>query len=247
MFSFVETCRSGPLTLLLDYDGTLVPIADTPDLATPDADLLELLAALTHRPQRAVHLVSGRARRPLETWFNDLPAALWAEHGFWHRIAPGTPWRAAGAVPSDALRQVRPILDRAAIALPGAFVEEKSASLAWHYRLADEHQAAVFVPDLRHKLDNALHGTSLERLEGNMVIEVRLRGVSKALAARSVGANHAPAGAVLAIGDDITDGELFAALPDSAITIAVGPHPTIAKYQLPDPDAARQLLRALVA
>jgi trehalose-6-phosphatase len=34
------------LVLALDYDGTLVPFADAPDLAVPDAELLDLLAHL---------------------------------------------------------------------------------------------------------------------------------------------------------------------------------------------------------
>ena len=74
-----------PLALVLDYDGTLVPIAQTPDLALPDPDLLDLLAALASRRDTAVHLVSGRSQELLDEWFGHLPLALWAEHGCYHR------------------------------------------------------------------------------------------------------------------------------------------------------------------
>ncbi|MGH9374081.1 MAG: trehalose-phosphatase, partial [Vicinamibacterales bacterium] len=69
------------LALLLDYDGTLVPIAPTPELAQPQADLLSLLGALAARPGTCVHLVSGRPSAVLGTWFDSLPLVLWAEHG----------------------------------------------------------------------------------------------------------------------------------------------------------------------
>ena len=48
------------LLLLLDYDGTLVPYTPTPELARPDATLLELLEELTRRPGTELHVVSGR-------------------------------------------------------------------------------------------------------------------------------------------------------------------------------------------
>jgi trehalose-6-phosphatase len=52
---------SGDLCLLLDYDGTLVPIASSPHRATPDDDLLELLDTLAQRRGFRVDIVSGRA------------------------------------------------------------------------------------------------------------------------------------------------------------------------------------------
>jgi trehalose 6-phosphate synthase/phosphatase len=238
--------RSGPLTLLLDYDGTLVPIAPTPDLAVPDVELLNLLATVSKRAELVLHIVSGRPRDILDAWFSKLPASLWAEHGFWHRLAPGLAWVAAGDIPTEALRAIRPLFDLAAATTTGSFVEEKSASLAWHYRQADLQNGEEAALALRATLDGALGGTPLERLDGNKVIEVRPRGISKALVARHVWAERVADTAVVAIGDDITDGELFEALPDSAITIAVGQGATGAKYHVIDHHDARDLLRALV-
>jgi trehalose 6-phosphate synthase/phosphatase len=51
---------------------------------------------------------------------------------------------------------------------------------------------------------------------------------------------------VLAIGDDRTDEDLFAALPPEAISIRVGPGPTRARYHLDGVPAVRSLLRSLV-
>jgi trehalose 6-phosphate synthase/phosphatase len=80
------------LLLLLDYDGTLVPFARSPELAAPDGELRDLLAALAAKPGARVHVVSGRRRDTLERWLGDLPLGLHAEHGYWSRAARGEPW-----------------------------------------------------------------------------------------------------------------------------------------------------------
>jgi len=77
--------KASPVAILLDYDGTLVPIAETPEQAQPDRPLIELIAALAARPRTMVLMVSGRARDTLEEWFGRLPIELWAEHGVWCR------------------------------------------------------------------------------------------------------------------------------------------------------------------
>ena len=61
------------LVLLLDYDGCLVPFAPIPELAHPDAELLALLRALAARPRTEVHIVSGRKRDDIRSWFGELP------------------------------------------------------------------------------------------------------------------------------------------------------------------------------
>ena len=88
------------LLLLLDYDGTLVPFAATPELARPDAGLVALLGAIAARPDTEVHVVSGRAREALDHWLGHLPVWLHAEHGFWSR-AP----RLAGVGPRRRARR----------------------------------------------------------------------------------------------------------------------------------------------
>jgi trehalose 6-phosphate synthase/phosphatase len=83
-------------------------------------------------------------------------------------------------------------------------------------------------------------------LEGKKVIEVRFRGISKAIVA--TGGDKEPAGArtVVAFGDDRTDEDLFRALPPSSLTVAVGQPLASAKYQISDHKVARQVLRSLL-
>src|SRR5512135_2820995 len=60
----------GHVTLFLDYDGTLVPIAPTPAEAVPDAELLDLLRFVAERPALRAVILSGR---PLEELHRMLP------------------------------------------------------------------------------------------------------------------------------------------------------------------------------
>src|SRR5690606_14262055 len=59
--------------LLLDYDGTLVPLEQRPEQAWPRPELKELLGELARREHTEVHVVSGRPRPVLDEWLGDLP------------------------------------------------------------------------------------------------------------------------------------------------------------------------------
>jgi trehalose 6-phosphate synthase/phosphatase len=241
-----EARRDRPLRLLLDYDGTLVPLARSPELAAPDQELLTLLDMLVSSPNVHVDLVSGRPRRNIEDWFGHLPIDLWAEHGFWHRDDLGRHWTAAASVTVDWMARLRPLLEQFTDATPGSSLEVKSASVAWHYRRAQREFGSRQAHELRMLLGDTLSNQPLEVLEGSKVIEVRLRGVNKGLVARHVAESALPGALVVAIGDDRTDDDLFGALTPDHVTVAVGQRPTRASYRLNDYRAVRRLLRLLV-
>jgi trehalose 6-phosphate synthase/phosphatase len=236
-----------PLAILLDYDGTLVPIARTPDEATPDAALMQLIAALVKRPKTMVLLVSGRARDTLEAWFGELPIELWAEHGVWHKPIGAAAWHSALTVPCcDWLDDVRAMMDEFAAATPGAVVEVKSSSVAWHYRLAGRGFGRAQARELRLALSRRLVDCPAEVIEGKRVLEVRPRGATKGAVVQHLLARQpAPAG-IVAFGDDRTDEEMFAALPMNAVGIHVGPGASLARYRLRHPAAVRTFLTALL-
>jgi trehalose 6-phosphate synthase/phosphatase len=237
---------AGRLRLLLDYDGTLVPLARAPHLARPDAELLGLLESLATAPGIEVDIVSGRSHQTMAEWFGRLPVSLWAEHGFWHRAAVDLEWRPALPVTRDWMRRIRPILDQFVASTPGSHVEVKSVSLAWHYRTAPREFGARQAHELRMLLGELLSNQPLEVLEGKKVIEVRFRGISKAIVADRAAAVPSPGTTLVAIGDDLTDEELFAALPPDAVTVAVGHRPSRARFHLDDHRAVRRTLRRIL-
>ncbi len=243
--AFAEIRRTRPLRLLLDYDGTLVPIARAPELAVPDDEVLLLLDDLSSSRGIAVDIVSGRPREFLERWFGDLGASLWAEHGFWHRRAGGAAWHGASAVNLDWMERITPILDQFTADTPGARLEVKSASLAWHYREAPREFGRRQANELRLVLGTMLRNQPVAVLEGKCVIELRLRGVGKAAIGERIRREDTHTD-IVAIGDDKTDDELFRALGPEAMTVAVGGAASSARFRLADVRAVRRLLASLL-
>jgi trehalose 6-phosphate synthase/phosphatase len=240
--ALTDALRAPMLRLLLDYDGTLVPLARAPELASPDDDLLRLLERLSQVPGMEVELVSGRPREALEAWFGCLPIPLWAEHGFWYRSLPGEPWEPAARVRADWMKRIMPILEQFTVSTPGSRIELKTAAIAWHFRGAEREFGARQAHELRMLLGDALSNQPLEVLEGRKVVEVRIRGIGKAVVARE----GRPPGVTIAFGDDRTDEELFRALPRSSITVAVGQPLAAARYRVDGPQVVRQILRMVI-
>jgi len=192
-----------------------------------------------------VHLASGRPREVIDGWFGNLPIGLWAEHGLWYRAAPGEAWQKRADVPTDWMTEIRERMEEFVALAPGARLEEKSASLAWHYRLVDPATGEAQAAALKRELERRVAGRAIEVLEGHKVIEVRQAIVDKGSVVRDIVAG-APEGALfIAIGDDRTDEDMFAALPPGGVAIRVGAGDSAAPYRLDSPTAVRALLGAL--
>ena len=234
------------LVLLLDYDGTLVPFAPIPAMAEPDDQLVALLRELADRPNTEVHIVSGRTQGALERWFGALPIGLHAEHGLLSRLPGASEWAAGIPGPQSWRSDVLAVMRDFAAQTPGAMVEEKSGGLAWHYRLVEPELGASRAFALRLALTRLLERAPADILPGSKVIEVVTRGVNKGRLIPFVAA-RIPAGALLvAIGDDRTDEDLFAALPPGALAIHVGPEVTAAPIRLESVPDVLSLLRAVL-
>ncbi len=237
--------REAPARLvMLDYDGTLAPLAPMPDLAAPDQPLLELLASLAAHPHTEVHVLTGRTRASIERWLGKLPVGLHAEHGFWSRTDGG--WVANGTPIDDWKGRVRAALADFVSRTPGALLEEKTAALALHYRGSDPTLVSERMRELRSLLREIVGGLPLELMDGAKVLEVRQRGVNKGIVAAGLLAKVDARAAVLAAGDDRTDEDMFAVLPHTAISIHVGPGRSAALHHVETPAALRLLLRSLV-
>jgi trehalose 6-phosphate synthase/phosphatase len=238
--------RAPALTLLLDYDGTLVPFTPTPDMAAPDREVRALLAALAARPATAVHLVSGRPRETLASWLGALPVALHAEHGSWSREPPDDRWRPHEDIQPLPHDELLALLHRYTERTPGSLVERKSVGLAWHYRQAATevalHQAKTMIEEVRRRYPSE----TVAVLHGDKVVEFRPAGIHKGLIVHRLVEARAPGALLVAVGDDATDEDMFAALPEHDVGVHIGPRPSRATWRLPDVAACRQFLGDLL-
>jgi trehalose 6-phosphate synthase/phosphatase len=229
--------------LLLDYDGTLVPLARDPASAAPDEELLGLLDRLAADPANEVVVVSGRDWTTLEAWFGQRAIALVSEHGVRIRER-GRPWRHTAVISTRGKQRVRDVMQVFADRLPGSFLEEKESSVAWHYRGADPVLGPARANELAEALRNLTSAADLQVLRGKKVVEVKPSGANKGTATLRWLSHH-KGGFMLAAGDDLTDEALFAVLPPSAFSIRVGPGESRARFNLEGPEQFRALLADL--
>lgn len=190
---------SRPLALLLDFDGTLVPTARTPDAVQVGSELRALLGAALARLEGRLAIISGRSLEQLDQlWGKTLwPVTVAASHGLemrhdGQRRAPP---------PANVFARLTRATEARFGARNGVVIELKSFGLGIHYRLAPELREAV-----RKWVEECAAEHSLVIQEGDMVWELRLPGADKGDAVRAIMKLPAFAGSQpLYIGDDFTD------------------------------------------
>ena len=235
--------------LLLDYDGTLVPYANRPQDAAPPPELLELLAQLAADPANTVAVVSGRSRHDLENWLGHV-RGLWlaAEHGAVIRSPVTMQWELYRTNYSDEWKeQVSQVLEQFVERTPGSLIERKEFSMVWHYRMSDPEFGEWLANELVSNLEQMLAETELRAVRGRKSVEVKMVWANKGEVLARLATEAGDCSFCLAAGDDRTDEDLFARLPDDAWTVHVGDNRTRAKYYLRDSAEMLELLRAFAA
>lgn len=197
------------IALLLDFDGTLVDIAPTPDAVHVPDDLCDSLARLLELTGGAVAVVSGRPIRDVDAKFSPLKLSVVGGHGAEMRLRDDDIISTAVPLPEELRRR----LAAAERFDPGILVEDKGYSVALHYRRAPATEQR-----LRAHIEAVcadFSGEPMEMLPGKALFEIKRPGVSKGEGVRALLA-HAPfAGRTpVFIGDDETDKTLFALLPE---------------------------------
>jgi len=228
--------------LLLDYDGTLTPFVDKPELAEPSIELKQQLKILSNSKKNRVILVSGRDKDSLGNWFNDVPITLLAEHGSFIRRAGEKKWSNIMNFNTSWKPMILTVLEKHAVKVPGSFIEQKQTSLVWHYRIAKPIHVKKYLTPLKQLLQPLAKKLNLKIEQGNMILEIRPVGANKGTSTLKYSKN---ADFVLAIGDDATDEEMFSALPPAVWTIKVGTGTTAARYRMKNVGEVHELLKKL--
>ncbi|HOT13361.1 MAG TPA: bifunctional alpha,alpha-trehalose-phosphate synthase (UDP-forming)/trehalose-phosphatase [Bacteroidales bacterium] len=217
--------------LFLDYDGTLVSFAKYPELAIIDKKTLSIINQLSKDPKNTVVIISGRDKNFLEKQFEGLDVTLVAEHGYFEK-KHGKDWKETVNTASNWKSIVMPILKEYVNRCNGSFIEEKTGSLAWHYRNAEMDFAQLRLHELRDDLAEIIrHKTDLEILEGNKVLEIKSGKYDKGQTAANLLKNKNYE-FILAAGDDKTDETMFSALPAETFSIRIGKCSSLAKYNV---------------
>lgn len=199
-----------PLCVMLDVDGTLAPIAPTPERATVPPETRDVVARLVRAPTTIVVLVSGRAAD--DAWKVANVAGVWVigNHGFEIRDPQGrvtADTRVRGF--DDAIAQAAAKLERELGGVPGAIVENKRWTLSVHYRMV----AAPLVHGLKTRAADVARELGLRVLDGKKIVELRPPvAIDKGTACIAFLEQHKVTrdhGSAIYIGDDRTDEDAF--------------------------------------
>lgn len=229
--------------IFLDYDGTLVPFHKNVMGPVPDRELLEILQNLCKDPLNKVVITSGRDYQTLDKWLGHLPIDMIAEHGAWYKDH-GKFWRSVKNLNNEWKQDVFNLMNQYAKRTPGASIEEKSYSLAWHYRKVEEGLGSLRAQELMADIKHFIDENGLQLLQGDKVIEVKSALINKGKAAERW-LEKEKYDFIMAVGDDYTDEDTFKALPEEAITIKVGNNQSAATYYLGSYEEVRKLLEEL--
>lgn len=213
----------------LDFDGTLVDVADRPDTTEVDDVTLQLLPALQRATRGAVAIVTGRPLTDIDQFLAPLVLPVAAEHGGFRRDAEGC--RHQYVDRAEQLAQVRQRLEFLIAQNPELILEIKETSLSLHYRLAPELGEAALAA-----LNSALDGIEgLSVKPGKMVLEARPGLITKGTAVDAFMREPPFEGKVpVCVGDDLTDEDAFeVANARGGLSIKIGEGDTCALYRFP--------------
>jgi len=230
--------------LLLDYDGTLVPFSRIPSEAAPDNAVRDLLGRLAADPKNHVVIISGRDVTSLDRWLGQLPVTLVAEHGASFKMK-NAGWQQLVSVSDLWKDEIRRVMQLFVLRCAGSFVEEKTNTIAWHYRNTQTGLGFSRSRELLNTLSQLIQNTTLQVIDGNKVVEVRIGGFDKGATALKI-INEMDPDFVLCMGDDTTDEDMFKALEGEAYTIKVNNGASSAQYTILSQQQVLPLLQSLL-
>jgi trehalose 6-phosphate phosphatase len=198
--------------LAFDFDGTLAPIVARPDDAKvpmPVARRLKLLAT-----QVSVAIISGRRVDDVLGRLFFEPAYVIGNHGAEDPVLASSDEDLHAMV---ALRmRLFGLMER--LQRVGVMVEDKGASMAFHYRLARDRQAASdAIADMLADLP-----PGLRKFGGKFVVNVVAANANDKAQALAVLVARSQAACAVFVGDDVNDEPVFARGEANWLTVRVG-------------------------
>eukprot|EP00899_Mesostigma_viride_P018344 jgi/Mesvir1/26510/Mv16167-RA.2 len=242
--------RSMKRAIFLDYDGTVTPTSNFVQ-QSPSPAVIDALTKLSSDPRNFLFIISGRKRSILVDWLGGIPnLGLCAEHGFYYRLAGDQPWTELHQMHDFGWKEsALPILEQYMESTDGSYIEEKDSAVVWHYAAADPAFGSWQAKELLDHLESVLVNEPVDVVQGQGIVEVKPKGVSKGQAVQYILRKLATMGSydgkpdmVLCIGDDRSDEDMFQqveALSGSQAHVevfacTVGPKPSKAKFYLND-------------
>ncbi|CAD6999540.1 unnamed protein product [Ceratitis capitata] len=236
------------LALLLDYDGTLAPIAPHPDLATLSPEIKNVLFKLSNHSDVYVAVISGRNVDNVKRMVGIEGITYAGNHGLEILHPDGSKF--VHPMPIEFEDKVSHLLKalQDSVCRDGAWVENKGALLTFHYR----ETPTELRPAMIEKARSLIIKYGFKATEANCALEARPpvqwnKGRASIYILRtSFGVDWSERIKIIYVGDDLTDEDAMVALKGMARTFRVTSSDivrTAADHRLPSTDSVYTLLK----
>jgi trehalose 6-phosphate phosphatase len=251
-----QTQRAKQVLFLSDYDGTLTPIVEKPELALLSESTRMIIQTLSRYPHFTVGIVSGRSLVDLKERVNVHPLIYAGNHGY-EIQGPGISF--INPIADELklfLRILHQILVMTIGSIKGVLIEDKGFTLSVHYRQVE----AENIPEITNFVEKTITGQNSRGLvkvtPGKKVYEIKPalqwdKGKAIQLLMKRYGKGGWQSGLLpIYLGDDLTDEDGFRVIEKygRGISVHVGePKPdSAARYFLNSPEEVHIFMCKLV-
>lgn len=236
------------LALLLDFDGTLAPIVERPELAQLPPETKNILLRLSQNPEIHISIVSGRAVNDVKTKVGIDNITYAGNHGLEvihsdnnHFLVP---------MPLEFQEKSKQLLKELQdqVCKEGAWVENKGVTMTFHYRETPVEWRTELVSKAREIIES--HGFRANHahaaLEARPPIDWHKGRACIYILRTAFGLDWSKRINIIYVGDDVTDEDAMKALKGMAtsfrVTLGLSVK-TVADYRLPSTECVVTLLK----
>ena len=242
--------------MLSDYDGTLTPIVERPEMAELPESTREILKNLVKEPRIRIGIISGRAMNDLKEKVN-IPGIIYASNHGLEIVNDDFNFKyPLEKEIQDTVEMLFKVLLNAFSEYQGVIVENKGLTLSVHYRQADPNKINDIKKTFYRLVENEKAIGKVKATEGKAILEVRPavewdKGKAIQILINEFG-KKGPSDRLLPLylGDDFTDEDAFNQINNynESISIFVGENNylTAAKYYLMSPIEVRDFMEILL-
>jgi len=247
--SLKKALNNKNILLFLDYDGTLVPIVETPDQAIITCGTKKLLNKLSRLSRFRLAIISGRSLTDIKKMVG-LDGITYAGNNGLEIEGPKIKFQSSLSLSYKAiLEHIKNELSKNLSSFNGVTVEDKGLTLSIHYRSAAKKQIPKVKALFHHATFPYTIRNKIKTSSGKKVFEIRppikcdkgsatvwlLERWKFSLKDKNIVPFY--------VGDDEADEDAFKALRNIGITIFVGkPKRSYAQYYLKDTEEVKKFL-----
>lgn len=239
------------ILLLVDYDGTLTPIVERPELAHLSPEVKECLQRLAKNPRLTLGIISGRTLGDLQERVGIGDIIYAANHGLEIKGPSISFINLAAKQAIPLLRSLSQDISKAIVGIKGARIDNKELTLSLHYRLVDESQLDELNKIFTEIVKTSLASGQIRITPSKKAYDIRPaadwdKGKAVEFIAQKLTGEDKPL--MLFLGDDVTDYDGFRTVErNDGISIYIGDASTKppAQYFLYSPKEVYQFLGML--